>query len=106
MTTTSIGLLFFFRSGCSEDFTIKKKRCIPESLSWLRLCAIQRHSPSFVRVDYGAHRDRYTEGISKINPTFLFHPGWHSFSPSFHYTLYFASIMGRYKVTADSRAAQ
>lgn len=94
--------LVFFLSGCSEDFTIKKKLCVPESLNLLQLCAIQRHFPCFFSEWIMVH----TEGISKINPTFLFPPCWHSFFPSFHYILHFASIMGRYKAMAGSRAAQ
>lgn len=105
MTVVTTGLGFFL-SGCGEDFTTGKSWCIPESLSLLRLCAIRRHLPPFFRVDYATHRDRYTERISKINPAFLFPPGCYSFSPSFHYILYFASIMGRYKLMAGSRAAQ
>jgi len=61
--------------------------------------------PPFFRVDYGARRDCNVEAISKINPTFLFPPGWHSFSPS-HYIRYFASITSWYKAMAGSRAAQ
>lgn len=82
----------------------KEVACSRKPLHALAVC----HSEAFPAfgVDYGAHRDHYTEGNSKINPTIIFPPGWHSFSPSFHYKLHFVSILCQHKVRAGSQAAQ